>query len=92
LLRDFGCPIVQAPELPFWHLQEKQRDREGRRRIWEVVPSDNLKMRKDGKRPLRSELIAKDVRGGFTDEVYQKLISDKSLLTRVASVVLQVSV
>ncbi len=52
--------------------------------IWEVENSSNLK-RSDSGDLIKSELFDKKICGGFTEEIFQALRSDKPLLVSIAN-------
>jgi putative restriction endonuclease len=64
------------PEYPFWRLQGDG--------LWEVVPKDGLRVRKSNKDPLKSELLERKVRGGFTEQVWLALKDDPNLVKEIA--------
>ena len=57
-------------------------------RLWEVEKSAELKRTRVG-HLLRSELLEKNIHGGFTQQVYQKLVTDKGLIMTIANQILQ---
>jgi putative restriction endonuclease len=66
LLKEFGPPRRSYhPEFPFWHLKNDG--------VWEVHSAGPLEPRKGGNGPLKSELLAKNVRAGFSEEVRNAL-------------------
>jgi len=63
LLTDFGPPRGSVhPEYPFWRLQ-----RDG---VWEVSSASVLTSRRGNTDPLKSQLLARGVKGGFTEETF----------------------
>jgi putative restriction endonuclease len=64
------------PEYPFWRLQADG--------LWEVLPTDGLRVRKSNKDPLKSELLEKRVKGGFKEEVWRILTNDPDLARDIA--------
>jgi|SRR5579884_620760 len=77
LLKEFG-PSRRSyhPEFPFWHLKNDG--------VWEVRSTSPLKTRKVSNSPLKSELLAKNVHAGFSDEVQKALRADPSLVGKIA--------
>lgn len=66
LLIDFGPPRASVhPEYPFWRLQQDG--------VWEVSSPVVLKPRRGNTDPLKSQLLAAGVKGGFTEEVFGTL-------------------
>jgi len=82
LLKEFGPPRqVLHPEYPFWRMQNDG--------IWTVHAPCPLTSRKSNTDPLKSELIAHNVSAGFSDEVKAALVGDPSLVTEIASRLLE---
>lgn len=52
--------------------------------VWEVHSPSPLEVRKGSTSPLKSELLAKNVLAGFSDEVQQALRADPSLVGKIA--------
>jgi len=75
LLMDFGPPSIPRPEMPFWYLQSDG--------LWFVRSTENLERRKNRTDPKRSEFLKKNPTGGLLPEVYDRLSSDRHLLTEV---------
>ena len=69
------------PEYPFWRLQADG--------LWEVLPTDGLRIRKSTKDPLKSELLEKRVKGGFKEEVWLVLKDDPKLLKEIAGLLVR---
>ena len=63
------------PEYPFWRLQNDG--------LWELSGSEQLKRRKGHTDPLKSELIKRNIRGGFPKKIYFILESDRNYLEYV---------
>ncbi len=82
LLREFGPPRKSFhSEYPFWRLQNDG--------IWELANTDGAEARKGQSDAKKSELLKHDVSGGFTQEVFQVISSDKNLLRSAANEVLE---
>jgi putative restriction endonuclease len=82
LLEEFGPPRQSVhPEYPFWRLQ-----RDG---IWEVEGADSLPRRSGNKEPLVSELRAREIPGGFPEEIDRAFREDPLLVAEAALTVLQ---
>lgn len=81
LLIDFGPPRKSHhPEYPFWRLQNDG--------IWEMPGEEKLERRKSNTDPRKSELLEKDVRAGFLEEIDARLREDPALRERVADEIL----
>lgn len=81
LLREFGSVRRSVhPEYPFWRLQNDG--------VWEVRGAGDLRTRRGGTEPLRSELMRGAVRGGFTPEIASRLRADHSMAYAIAHAVL----
>lgn len=81
LLIDFGPPRKSHhPEYPFWRLQNDG--------IWEMPGEEKLERRKSNTDPRKSELLEKDVRAGFLEEIDARLREDPTLRERVAAEIL----
>ena len=66
LLKEFGPPRRTVhTEYPFWRLQNDG--------IWEVAKADTLRRRESNSDPVKSELLAKDIHGGFLQECFSFL-------------------
>lgn len=66
LLKEFGPPRRTVhTEYPFWRLQNDG--------IWEVAKADTLRRRESNSDPIKSELLAKDIHGGFLPECFSLL-------------------
>ncbi len=57
--------------------------------IWEVTNSSNLKRSSSGD-VSKSELIEKNITGGFLEEIYQELLFNKSLITDIYNNILNI--
>lgn len=86
--RELG-PVLQSPlgasrrtdvGMPFAHLRSDG--------LWEILGASKLKVRKDGKRPLTSELRRVDAIGRLPDEVYALLKRDASAADVASSLLL----
>jgi putative restriction endonuclease len=77
LLFEFG-PTRSSyhPEYPFWRLQNDG--------IWELEGAEKVLLRKSSTDARKSELFLYDVRGGFTEEIYNRLARDHKLLGEIA--------
>lgn len=77
LLRTYG-PHRKSfhPEYPFWRLQQDG--------LWEVPGGSHLLRRKSHSDPLKSELLQKNVKGGFPAEIYATLAAKPELVKRIA--------
>jgi len=81
LLIDFGPPRKSIhPEYPFWRLQNDG--------LWEVPSGSELKRRKSGDDVLKSELVKRDVKGGFPEAIYEIFRTDRRFLTAIARMIL----
>jgi len=78
MLKAYG-PSRQAhhPEYPFWRLQND--------RVWIVRSTGPMKPRKSNTDPPKSELLAHEARGEFTDEVKAVLQADPGIVSEIAS-------
>ena len=66
LLKEFGPPRRTIhTEYPFWRLQHDG--------IWEVENAGELRRRASNSDPIKSELIAHDIHGGFNADVFAVL-------------------
>jgi putative restriction endonuclease len=82
LLKNFGPPRKSYhPEYPFWRLQTDG--------VWQVQCAEKLKTRKGNTGPPRSELLAHDVRAGFSVDVKTALATDPKLITEIAARLLE---
>src|SRR3954470_4746803 len=82
LLREFGPPRQSYhPEYPFWRLQNDG--------VWTVQASGALKARKNNTDPPKSELLAHNARGTFSNEVQSALRSDPPLVASIAARLLE---
>lgn len=73
-------PVVE-PRYPFWRLQSDG--------LWEVESDGPMLQRRGNTDPLRSELIAKNARGGFPTAIFNALASDAQFRARVSRLVLE---
>lgn len=82
LLMEFG-PTRKSyhPEYPFWRLQNDG--------LWELKNAENVTSRKGNTDAKKSELIKYNVLGGFTQEIYNLLISNKDQVPDIASSILE---
>lgn len=80
LLAEFG-PISakSTPQLPYWHLQS-----EG---IWEILNPDGV-LTKSGS-VSRKFLRVNQIKAGFSEEVFQLLVSEEGLVEQVALLLLE---
>jgi putative restriction endonuclease len=82
LLRAFGPPRKSFhSEYPFWRLQNDG--------IWELANSEHVEKRIGNNDAKKSELLKYGVSGGFKQDVYQALASDRNLLRTAASQLLE---
>jgi len=84
LLSQFSANKNHHPEYPFWRLQNDGKPRG----IWQVTADGPLESRKSNTDAKKSELLGKNAKGGFTDEIYEALREDSPLLEEVTRVVL----
>jgi putative restriction endonuclease len=78
LLKDLGRPRQSYhPEYPFWRLQNDG--------VWTVHTPTGLKSRKGNTDPRRSDLLANQVSGSFSDDVQAALRADLMLVTSPTS-------
>jgi putative restriction endonuclease len=82
LLKEFG-PARRSchPEYPFWRLQNDG--------VWAVRTDGQLTARAGSTDPLKSELLARNARGGFTDEVQAALRAEPGLVPEIAARLLE---
>jgi putative restriction endonuclease len=77
LLQDFGPPRrSHHPEYPFWRLQNDG--------LWKVESVGPLELRAGSSDPKKSELLERDARGRFSDEVLSALRRDPALVAVLA--------
>jgi putative restriction endonuclease len=82
LLREFGPPRKSFhSEYPFWRLQNDG--------IWELADSEHVETRAGNNDAKKSELLKHGVSGGFKQDVYEALASDRNLLRTAASQLLE---
>lgn len=82
LLREFGPPRqVLHPEYPFWRMQNDG--------VWTVHWPPELVPQQDDSDPLKSELLAHNVRAGFSEDVKAAFRADPSLVTQIAARLLE---
>jgi putative restriction endonuclease len=82
LLRTFGPPRKSFhSEYPFWRLQNDG--------IWELANSEYVEKRAGNNDAKKSELLKYGVSGGFKQDVYHALASDRNLLRTAASQLLE---
>ncbi len=82
LLKEFGPPRQSFhPEYPFWRLQNDG--------VWIVRSDGPMTTRASNTDPPKSQLIAKHARGGFTDDFKAALTQQPSLVTEIASRLLE---
>lgn len=55
--------------------------------LWEIENYDKLTVNSSGDL-LKGELISREIKGGFTEEIYQTLINDKSLIMKIVDRIL----
>jgi putative restriction endonuclease len=84
LLKEFG-PTRSSwhPEYPFWRLQTDN--------IWEVPYLSDLITRKGHKDPKKSELLAKNVAGGFSPSAFKFLRENPKTIQEAARMLLEKS-
>jgi putative restriction endonuclease len=77
LLKEFG-PFRQSyhPEYPFWRLQKDG--------VWELHAQGELKSRQSNTDPLKSDLLAQEAVGGFSNDVKAALAADPTLARQIA--------
>lgn len=82
LLQRFGRPRKSDhPEQPFWRLQ--------RNRVWTVHAPAEMPLKTGDTIPTIDALRAPTVTAGFSSEVRDALTADKSLVTRIANLILE---
>lgn len=82
LLIQFGPPRQTVhPEYPFWRLQQDG--------LWSVSSDDVLLTRRGNTDPKKSELIAKNARGGFEPEVQELVRGRPEVAHRLANLILE---
>ena len=82
LLKEFGPPRKSHhPEYPFWRLQADG--------VWIVRAAEGLRTRESNSDVPKGELLAHDVRAGFSDAVRVALTSDPGLAVRIAARLLE---
>lgn len=69
------------PRYPFWRLQSDK--------IWEVHADGEMVRRRGNTDPLRTELISKNAKGGFSQEVFDQLSGDEVFRSRLIRLVLE---
>jgi putative restriction endonuclease len=78
LLQEFGPPRRSThPEYPFWRLQNDG--------VWVVNADGTMKPRQSNSDPPKGELLAHHARAGFADGVKAALQADPTLVTAIAS-------
>jgi putative restriction endonuclease len=82
MLMEFG-PTRKSyhPEYPFWRLQNDG--------LWELTNAENVTTRRGNTDVKKSELIKFNVHGGFTEKIYNFLISNKDQIPEIASFILE---
>ncbi len=76
LLDEFGRPGKRHhPEYPFWRLQNDM--------VWEVPDGESLAVRESNSDPRKSELLARNCLGGFTEEVFDVLSRNPMLVQEI---------
>ncbi len=84
LLERFGpARRVYHPEYPFWRLQNDG--------IWEVISDQPLRARASNSDPRRSELLAKNAKGGFKAELFAALKSEPGLASELCEHILRMT-
>jgi putative restriction endonuclease len=82
LLKEFGPPRQSYhPEYPYWRLQNDG--------VWAVRSDAPLTPRKGQTDIPKGELLAHDVRAGFSEEVKKALASEPGLVTEIAARLLE---
>jgi putative restriction endonuclease len=82
LLSDFGPPRQSLhPENPFCRLQTDG--------IWELWGAENLQGEVEAKDIPKTKLLRHNVHGGFTQDIYRSLISDRQLVTELVTKILE---
>jgi putative restriction endonuclease len=82
LLQEFGPPRHSChPEYPFWRLQNDG--------VWTVHAMGQLETRRGHTDPRKSELLAHDARGGFSEPVKAALRADPALVQALAGRLLE---
>ena len=81
LLIDFG-PTRKSyhPEYPFWRLQNDG--------IWELKDAGNVRIISSGD-PRKGDLIALNVSGGFTTNIFDLLTTNPEITTEIAATILE---
>lgn len=76
LLTEFG-PRRQSvhTEYPFWRLQND--------RVWELKNAEGVEARRSNTDAKKTELLAHNVQGGFPEEIYQQLATNKRLASEI---------
>ena len=67
-------PVWPDPEYPFWRLQNDG--------IWEIHGGEDFKRKKGNGDPSRTELIEKNIKGGFKIEIYEMLNENRNFLIK----------
>ena len=76
LIREFGHPRVQIhADYPFWRLRNDG--------VWDVTDANTVRTTSSGD-AYKRDLYSPGVFGGFSDEIYSALHSDRSLAMEVA--------
>ena len=78
LLIEFG-PTRKSyhPEYPFWRLRNDG--------IWELQNAEKVVKRKSSTDAKKSELLRHNVKGGFTEEVYEQISGNSSLMKQIVA-------
>jgi putative restriction endonuclease len=81
LLAEFGPPRQSChPEYPFWRLQSDG--------LWELPDAENLTRRRSSSDVPKTELLRNNIHGGFKQDVFQLISSDRRFLTEIVTDIL----
>jgi putative restriction endonuclease len=81
LIINYGPPRASIhPEYPFWWLQSDG--------LWQVLQGTDLRRRRGGTAPLKSELVSKEVQAGLPEPIYQQFHKHPALLEKAVREIL----
>ncbi len=82
LLKEFGTSKSPSnSHHPFWYLRNDD--------IWELSRTENLRMRKGKKEPLKASMLHNEVFGGFPKAIYDEVVANHELLVELAEGILE---
>jgi putative restriction endonuclease len=76
------CPPKQSchPQYPFWRLESDG--------LWELPDAENLTRRRSSSDVPKTELLRNNIHGGFKQDVFQLISSDRRFLTEIVTDIL----